>query len=330
MAPLVIYKHQSSLRHGRALQDTCIENLENVSEEGSSQVTSAEFLTFLSLQSNGTFDFDDFSDVPLDLRLLFYSTACSGGQDCTNGPPTIDLAANGGMALTLLQIFCSRVETILQSPTNQQLQVSFQYNLYYQADLSTEEILSRQNGNTIVDRLEVATKRVVLEALGCGVEDSDKATTTTTTTMVMKRVLHVQSPGIHDYINVMTTEEQEYCNRRNHDSSRLLQDADCAYTVTAVVDDLTPYGEFDMQVRDILCTFIEISNCSLHNGFLFLECDPPPPSDDIQCAIVASSVSIVPVDSRSLTEEDRALLRTVVVSAMLDSINNGSFKEHLP
>jgi hypothetical protein len=242
--------HRSSLRHGRSLQETCIENLQQASQEGSTVVTSADFLTFLSLQSNGTFDFDDFSDIPLDLRLLFYATACSGGQDCTDGPPTINVSASEGMAFTLLQIFCSRVETFLQT-TQELLQVSFQYNLYYQTNLSTEEILNRQRGSTIVDRLEVATKRVVMEALGCGVdvmENNDSARRLQLQPHGNETVLHVQSHGFNDYIHVMTTEEQEHCGRHNHDSSRLLQDADCAYTVTAVVDDLMSYGESDMKM----------------------------------------------------------------------------------
>jgi hypothetical protein len=72
------------------------------------------------------------------------------------------------------------------------------------------------------------------------------------------------------------------------------------------------------------CAFIEYSNN------LYSACDPPPQNDDIQCAIVTSTVSLVPVDNRPLSEEERAQLRAMVVSAMLDSIDNGSFKEHLP
>lgn len=57
-----------------------------------------------------------------------------------------------------------------------------------------------------------------------------------------------------------------------------------------------------------------------------IDCDPPAPSDDIQCAIVSSSVSI----SGEFSEEERVELRAIVISFMLDSINDGSFEEYLP
>jgi hypothetical protein len=90
-----------------------------------------------------------------------------------------------------------------------------------------------------------------MEALGCGVdvmENNDSARRLQLQPHGNETVLHVQSHGFNDYIHVMTTEEQEHCGRHNHDSSRLLQDADCAYTVTAVVDDLMSYGESDMKM----------------------------------------------------------------------------------
>jgi len=58
-----------------------------------------------------------------------------------------------------------------------------------------------------------------------------------------------------------------------------------------------------------------------------LVCDPPAPSGDIQCAIVGSSVLIM---AEKITEEERIELRTKVMTALSEAINNGSFEKHLP
>jgi len=212
--------------------ETCLANLNTVAQ-GSNEVTALEFLAFLSLQSGGLMEFTNFQDVPLDLRLLFYATACSGGRDCTKDAPKISL--NGqGMASTLLQIFCTQVDEIVQQPPDS-LKVSFSYSLYYKNNLTTQEIMTRVDGNTIVPSLETATERVVSMALGCPVDSARLLEKSQHDILYVHPMYNDQS---HHLVSLLTEKEQEYCSRQ---PERQLQD--CGYTVQATVDDLVPIGE---------------------------------------------------------------------------------------
>ena len=229
-------RRQTMSQGGRDLRDiqTCVDNLNRVSENG--EVTAQQFLDFLALQSGGLVAFSTFQDVPLDLRLLFYATACSGGQDCTKETPKISLSTEG-IASSLLQIFCTQVEKIVEQPPDS-LKVSFRYNLYYNNDLTPEDILSRANGNTIVSRLETATERVVSIALGCSVDSARRRESEI-------RVHALDQEESNDIQQMLTEKEQRYCHRETDHSSRQLQG--CDYTVKAVVEDLIPYGKCEMQ-----------------------------------------------------------------------------------
>lgn len=246
--------HHHQQQQERYLEDNCLDNLSSVAEEGSNEVTAQEFLAFLLLQSDGRDDYETFSDIPLDLRLLFYATACSGGQDCTTSSPTISLDREG-MASTLLQIFCAQVEKILEEPVDS-LKVSFRYNLYYKTDFTLQEIMARDDDSTIVYRLETATERVVSSALGCPLDSArqlEHQSNDSTLESIRVQPLYKDEPL--QLFTVLTEREVERCSRH-------LQ-TDCMYDVKAVVEDMIQHGT-STECMCVLVSFHSYSHSAFH------------------------------------------------------------------
>lgn len=99
---------------------------------------------------------------------------------------------------------------------------------------------ARSDEDGIIARLETATQRVVSSALACPLDsarrrrlDDDKSVNT----------IHVPSLYKDEsqlLVNVLTPRELEYCSQQ----ARQLQE-ECKYSITAVVEDLLPFGTYE-------------------------------------------------------------------------------------
>jgi hypothetical protein len=134
------------------VDEKCSSLLKQVTE--GSEVTKDEYLRFLDLLTNGNMDYDDFTKLPAHFVNIFYSTACTSGQDCVHNLPTISLASSE-VSTGLLQFFCSQVMSV----TFTEVSVTFAYEIRYNsANITDEEFASC---------LERATENLLLDSFGC-------------------------------------------------------------------------------------------------------------------------------------------------------------------
>lgn len=155
---------QAQFQEPRDSLEICQSNLLEISN-GDYELDSAEFIDFLTLQSDGNLDYDTLSAVPLALISAFYTAACSDGRDCESRQPTISLSGNG-VSESLMALFCRQVDEFLLNT----ISIHFLYLIRYRNGLFADELLAGANNNTVIEDLKTATTHVVLEALGCPLE----------------------------------------------------------------------------------------------------------------------------------------------------------------
>eukprot|EP00429_Kryptoperidinium_foliaceum_P006656 CAMPEP_0176015422 /NCGR_PEP_ID=MMETSP0120_2-20121206/7331_1 /TAXON_ID=160619 /ORGANISM="Kryptoperidinium foliaceum, Strain CCMP 1326" /LENGTH=302 /DNA_ID=CAMNT_0017348395 /DNA_START=473 /DNA_END=1381 /DNA_ORIENTATION=+ len=140
--------------------DYCIASLEDVAKDGN--IGEAEFMLFLERYFDNPLHFDAFHEIPLQLVLVFYTAACTGGRNCHKEPPMISL---DHLASTeaFLRVFCNSVKNVTVS----QLVFSFQYQV--QPDQSDTIALSTHTWSSLelTSRLNFATRHIILDTLLC-------------------------------------------------------------------------------------------------------------------------------------------------------------------
>jgi hypothetical protein len=229
----------------RELHDdqTCLETLWSVSDDG--EVDGIQFLLFLDVISGGNVKFDDFHQLPLDLRLVFYAAACSGGRECTSGLAAISLDPSVHSSI-LLKAFCMQIAEILDE--GDYLKISFRYILYHEESLTPEEILAGADGNEIVSILESATERVVRNALGCP-EASKETTGFEKRSDLQIYPIHADGSRLLQRVHVAKTQKSSFLEPPivKVVGSRQLQE--CDYAIEAKVNELFAYSEYWSFIR---------------------------------------------------------------------------------
>jgi hypothetical protein len=132
--------------------EKCFSLLNQVAEDR--EVTRDGYVRFLHLLTNGTRDYDDFTELPVLFRNIFYSTTCSSGQDCVHEMPTISLDSSE-VSSGLHQFLCSQVMSVMFT----EVSIDFAYiSRYNSSNISNEDLSSC---------LESATENLLLDSFGC-------------------------------------------------------------------------------------------------------------------------------------------------------------------
>jgi hypothetical protein len=221
-------------------QEACLDTLRSVSDDG--EVDAIQFLLFLDVLSGGNLTFDYFHEVPLNVRVVFYAAACSGGRDCTSGLAAISLDPSEHSSI-FLKAFCMQMAEIINEPDY--LKFSFRYILHYENSLTPEEILVGADGNEIVSNLETATERVVRNALACpeapkGTPGFEKRRSSDDLQIYP---FHDDGSRLLQKLHMENTQKSSFREAPIAKAVGLRQLQECEYTVEANVDELFAYSE---------------------------------------------------------------------------------------
>jgi hypothetical protein len=155
-------KHQPGSNQDRYSDDTspsedfnrCYSQLLQVSADGSS-VSQAEYLRYLTLNSQGQLQYTIFSQLPPVYMLLYYVAACGEGQDCSSSSPAISLDLSTRLSSSPLKDFCNEI----RSYTYTSAVVGFDYTIQFDP--------SRISNDELQLCLITATESLLQDHLGC-------------------------------------------------------------------------------------------------------------------------------------------------------------------
>lgn len=293
--------------------DYCLAHLEQVAID--SHVGEAEFLLFLENISAQPLEFDEFHELPLELVLVFYTAACTGGRNCSTEKARISLlGVGGGASKAFLRIFCASVKEVAV--------VQIVYEFQYQLMLDSFVIQKRSSSakglldqDTLSRNLEKVTQLVLMDDLGC--VDSNKKGPRS------RRALRGQSLlGNRRKMNMKTgpaTDSKEDCDLPPLEDQTvigqgrkldLLGNQNCGFSVQVRVD--------DSQQMQCLST---VQHSNLHQQ------DSIGPEQSDMCLLVFSQIKVTAV---SLFQElSQPELRTLVATAMKEAILGDEFNKYL-
>lgn len=219
--------------------DFCISSLESVSVDG--QVGEEEFIIFLENFSRQPLYFDQFHELPLQLVLVFYTAACTGGRNCSTEKPKISLG-DAGSSKAFLYVFCKSVKEVALV----QISFKFQYQIRLEASQEGDFISTTSSGNAqtgtdgeLIRHLEQATELVLLNDLGC-LEEELGSRRTLRDTRSDDENWHVESRDTRSLHQVPLKNKDEVGDTRDDTQffSRglyLRETADCDYSVQVAV-----------------------------------------------------------------------------------------------
>jgi hypothetical protein len=251
-------------------------------ESGGDVVTRSEYVSFLGALTDGDLDYVNFDDLPELFKLIFYSTACTSGQDCVHENPSISLNTSG-VSLRLQQFLCRQVMVgslldsscsrlvlylhslavphvsclldLFQNVTNTEVIVTFGYSIRYDsADVASGDLETC---------LEIATENLLLDSFDCPYDVTTERRRLSST--------HSLDPGdgvvIHDPLVEEFTKSAFRYLEENLDSfpsaaptpSPSPAAADCEYTITATVDSITDIRKL-MKLNCVKCNLVRGPN----------------------------------------------------------------------
>jgi hypothetical protein len=293
--------------------DFCIANLEFAAIDG--QVSEEEFILFLENFSQQPLYFDEFHELPLQLVLVFYTAACTGGRNCSTEEPKISLE-NVGVSKAFLHIFCSSVREVAL------IQINFKFQYQIRLASHQDHFFVTENGNSqhgegegeLIRHLEHASELVLLKELGCvgesglgfsrtlrgqlGSDDSDSLEET--------RASILNRPSSNDKDE---TGESQTRDDILHDRRHLYEPekVDCDYSVLSAVN----------RWLKMQCLGVPKST-SMENS---------PIDEDETCLLVFSEVRVTAASLfQELTSRE---LRSVVSSALKTAILGEEFDKYL-
>lgn len=133
----------------------CYEQLESVAVDN--KVLPPQYLRFLYNFSEGSANYTSLAQLPANLYLLFYTTACSSGQDCLTQEPFISTHQQG-LSFSLLNFFCEEVYTYIDTS----VELSFEYSIRYNSEVIADDEISQC--------VSAATKNILYENFGCSTQ----------------------------------------------------------------------------------------------------------------------------------------------------------------
>ncbi len=227
-------------RYNRALSKTliskeeldhCIANLELVAIDG--HIGDEEFLLFIENFSERPLYFTEFHELPIQLVLIFYTAACTGGRNCTTEKPRISLEGVGA-SKGLLHVFCASVKEVAVV----QIIFNFQYQVRFVVSENPSVSHNGQGiGAEMTRRLEQLTHLVLLNDLGCIQNENHEPSRALREEATFPR----DKPTVYDQMNILrqwlsgTKPDDTESMPEGYSSRRLSENAECQYSVTALI-----------------------------------------------------------------------------------------------
>jgi len=154
-------------------------NLLDTYSSGNNRVSEEEYVEFLQALSQGTFQAQTFTALPLFLSMIFFSASCSSGEDCISQPPQLTLqqqeaAAKGQQDRNV--VLCNQ---LMRYPFLEIL-FPFQFlirvpNRFTAADVLAPDTNDNNRNGGIVRNLEAALDYSLLDGFNCSDTVADVA-----------------------------------------------------------------------------------------------------------------------------------------------------------
>lgn len=162
--------------------ERCSWELQNVAVDG--HVGMDEFLVFLEDFSGRSLAFETVEDLPPSLVLLFYTAACTVGEDadCEGQMyPTIPVDLLVETAHGVLNSVCQAIKDV--AAVQVALNFEFQVRSVDESDLSAMQIIlsGSVEGDALRRKLEKATQEALIEGFGCDLDPGRRALISTVT-----------------------------------------------------------------------------------------------------------------------------------------------------
>jgi hypothetical protein len=201
----------------------CYSLLDEVSAAAST-MDQEQYLQFLQLLTDGSISVDRFQDLPVVFVMIFYTAACTTGDDCTNGNMPAVAVANTDTPSDTIQLLCKQV---LKS-TNSTADAAFEYSIRYNPQTIDESALAVC--------LSTATVNVLLEQL------ANCPLLTNATTTAARRLQ--SSKTVQDAVaksRSWATYNAERKDRKLQSlgSASTPEDSTCAYAIESTVERIT-------------------------------------------------------------------------------------------
>lgn len=150
--------------------DQCLTALEDAAVNN--KVIGNKYVKVLREISKGSLSAKKFNDLPLFLSMIFFSAACSSGEDCVDEEPAMTTASIPAKEREINIVLCRQ---LMRFPFIEVV-FPFQFLIRTSDNVTAEDLMAQRDSNQILPKLEVALTRVLLEGLGCSYNVSRQST----------------------------------------------------------------------------------------------------------------------------------------------------------